>query len=87
VGLEKSRAAAGRAAKASRERAVKARGESAGVVDMSSEEPNTGMPLMALCCNWNSMGIIVNIGGNFEQPTHGLPADTDDWARVIRDDG
>jgi hypothetical protein len=23
----------------------------------------TGVPLTALCCNWNSMGIIVNIGG------------------------
>jgi hypothetical protein len=23
----------------------------------------TSMPLTALCCNWNSMGIIVNIGG------------------------
>jgi hypothetical protein len=45
-------------------------------VDLSSEKPymtacvtvfneTTGMPLTALCCNWNSMGIIVNIGGKF----------------------
>jgi hypothetical protein len=25
----------------------------------------TSVPLTALCCNWNSMGIIVNIRGNF----------------------
>jgi hypothetical protein len=25
----------------------------------------TGMPLMALCDNWNVMGTIVNIGGKF----------------------
>jgi hypothetical protein len=25
----------------------------------------TGVPLMALCNNWNSMGIIVNIRGKF----------------------
>jgi hypothetical protein len=25
----------------------------------------TGVPLMALCYNWNSMGIIVNIGEKF----------------------
>jgi hypothetical protein len=45
-------------------------------VDLSSEEPNmdgkhvvfnetTGVPLMALCSNWNFMGTIVNIGGKF----------------------
>jgi hypothetical protein len=47
----------------------------------------TGMPLTALCSNWNFMGIIVNIGGNFEQPTHGLPTDADAWASIIGDDG
>jgi hypothetical protein len=50
-----------------------------GVVDLSSEEPNmspeelrvtvfkeiTSVPLMTLWWNWNSMGIIVNIGGKF----------------------
>jgi hypothetical protein len=51
-------------------------GENARVVDLSSEEPNmdgkhvvfnetTGVPLMALCSNWNFMGTIVNIGGKF----------------------
>jgi hypothetical protein len=51
-------------------------GENAGIVDLSSEEPNmngvrncvnetTGVPLMALCSNWNFMGNIVNIGGKF----------------------
>jgi hypothetical protein len=25
----------------------------------------TGVPLTALCSNWNFMGIIVNIGGKF----------------------
>jgi hypothetical protein len=50
-----------------------------GVVDLSSEEPNmspeelrvtvfkeiTSVPLTTLWWNWNSMGIIVNIGGKF----------------------
>jgi hypothetical protein len=51
-------------------------GENAHVVDLSSEEPNmngavtvfkeiTGVPLTALCSNWNFMGTIVNIGGKF----------------------
>jgi hypothetical protein len=25
----------------------------------------TSVPLIAQCCKWNSMGIIVNIGGKF----------------------
>jgi hypothetical protein len=51
-------------------------GENVGIVDMSSEEPNmndartvfnetTGVPLTALCSNWNFMGTIVNIDGKF----------------------
>jgi hypothetical protein len=47
----------------------------------------TSVPLTASGCNWNFMGIIVNIGGKFEQPAHGLPADADEWASVIGDDG
>jgi hypothetical protein len=32
-------------------------------VNVSNE--TTGVPLTALCYNWNSIGIIVNIGGKF----------------------
>jgi hypothetical protein len=35
----------------------------AGSVTMLNE--TTGVPLTALCSNWNFMGIIVNIGGKF----------------------
>jgi hypothetical protein len=48
---------------------------------------STSVPLTALCSNWNSMGTIVNIGGKFEQPTHGLLANADEWASVMGDDG
>jgi hypothetical protein len=47
----------------------------------------TGVPLTALCSKWNFMGAIVNIGGNFKQPTHGSPANADEWANVMGDDG
>jgi hypothetical protein len=49
----------------------------------------TGMPLTALWWNWNSICIILNIGGKFEQLVHGLPTDVDAdaWASVIGDDG
>jgi hypothetical protein len=41
-------------------------GENAGIVDLSSEEPNmNGAPLTALCSNCNFMGSILNIGGKF----------------------
>jgi hypothetical protein len=46
----------------------------------------TGVPLMALCSNCNFMGTIINIGGKFEQPAHGLPANADEWASVMGDD-
>jgi hypothetical protein len=47
----------------------------------------TGVPLTALCSNWNFMGTIVNMVGNFEQPTHSLPGNIDEWASVMGDDG
>jgi hypothetical protein len=47
----------------------------------------TSVPLTALCSNWNFMGTIVNIGGKFEQPVHGSPANADEWASVMGDDG
>jgi hypothetical protein len=47
----------------------------------------TGVPLMTLCINWNFTGTIVNIGGNFEQPAHDSPANADEWASVMGDDG
>jgi hypothetical protein len=76
VGLEKSRAAAGR------ERRRRARRVAAAVGGMRALWINlarswiwtarvtmfnetTGVPLTALCSNWNFMGTIVNIGGKF----------------------
>jgi hypothetical protein len=76
VGLEKSRAAAGR------ERRRRARRLAAAVgrtwvlwiclarsriltTRVTVFNETTGVPLMALCSNWNFMGTIVNIGGKF----------------------
>jgi hypothetical protein len=47
----------------------------------------TGMPLTALCSNWNFMGTIVNIGENSEQPAHGSPTNANEWVSVMGDDG
>jgi hypothetical protein len=90
VGLEKSRAAAGREQRrrAGRERQMRAgrerrrrAGRVATVVGrvrtlwiclarswiwtmcVTVFNETTGVPLTTLCCNWNFMGIIVNIGG------------------------
>jgi hypothetical protein len=76
VGLEKSRAAAGRERRRWAGRVVAAVGRvralwiclarsriwTAGITVFKE---TTGVSLTALCCNWISMGIIVNIGGKF----------------------
>jgi hypothetical protein len=47
----------------------------------------TGVPLTTRCSNWDFMGTIVNKVGNFEQPAHGSPANADEWASVMGNDG
>jgi hypothetical protein len=76
VGLEKSRAAAGRERRRRAGRLAAAVGRMRALwiclarswiwtehVTVFNE--TTGVPLMALCSNWNFMGTIVNIGGKF----------------------
>jgi hypothetical protein len=74
VGLEKSRAAAGRDRRRRAGRVVVAVGRMRALwiclarswiwtARVTVFNETTGVPLMALCSNWNFMGTIVNIGG------------------------
>jgi hypothetical protein len=76
VGLEKSRAAAGRERRRRAGRVAAAVGRMRGLWICLARSriwtshiivfnKTTGVPLTALCSNWNFMGTIVNIGGKF----------------------
>jgi hypothetical protein len=76
VGLEKSRAAAGRERRRRAGRLAAAVGRMRALwiclarsriwtTRVTVFDETTGVPLTALCINWNFMGTIVNIGGEF----------------------
>jgi hypothetical protein len=76
VGLEKSWAAAGRERRRQAGRVAAVVGRMCalliylarsriGTARITVFNETTGVPLTALCNNWDFMGTIVNIGGNF----------------------